>query len=229
MFDRLELLIGKESLDKLRTKHIVVLGLGGVGGYVTESLIRSGIENITIIDSDTIDISNLNRQIIANSNNIGKLKTDEFEKRILCINKNVKITKINEFINEDNIDMIFNNKIDYFIDACDTIKTKELVIRKCLDKKIKSITCLGTGKRLNPEKLTICDLRKTKNDPIARILRKYVKDNNIKEKIICCFSEEEPIKKDIKTIPSSVFVPASAGILIASYVIRDVLNEKKSM
>lgn len=224
MLDRLELLIGKESLDKIKTKHIVVLGLGGVGGYAVESLVRSGIENITIIDNDTIDISNLNRQIISNTNNIGKLKTDEFEKRILSINKNVKVVKITEFIDDSNIEEIFNNKIDYFIDCCDTIKTKQLVIKNCLDKKINFITCLGTGKRMNPSKLMICDLRKTKNDPIARILRKYVKNNKINEKIMCCYSEEEPKKIDGSTIASSVFVPASAGILIASYVIRDMLN-----
>ncbi len=224
MFDRLELLIGKESLDRIKTKHIVVLGLGGVGGYVVESLVRSGIENITIIDNDTIDISNLNRQIIANSNNIGKLKTDEFEKRVLSINKNVRITNINVFIDESNIDSLFDTKIDYFIDCCDAIKTKELVIKNCLDKNIKFITCLGTGKRLDPSKLMICDIRKTKNDPIARIIRKYIKDNNIKEKIVCCFSEEEPKKTKSTTIASSVFVPASAGLLISSYVIRDIIK-----
>ena len=110
MFHRLEPLIGSSSLNKLNKKHIVVLGLGGVGGYVVESLIRSGIENITIIDKDIIDITNLNRQIIANSNNIGKAKADEFEKRILEINPNTKINKITEFIDVTNIDKIFNKK-----------------------------------------------------------------------------------------------------------------------
>ena len=228
MFDRLELLIGKEYLEKIKTKNIVVLGLGGVGGYVVESLIRSGVENITIIDNDTIDLSNLNRQIIANLDNIGKLKTDEFEKRILSINKNVNIKKVNSFISDDNIDDIFSEKIDYFIDACDTISTKKLIIKKCLDNNIKSITCLGTGKRIDPSKLMICDIRKTKYDPIARILRKYVKDENIKGKVICCYSEEEPIKKESKVIPSSAFVPNSAGILIASYVIRNIISQEKN-
>lgn len=223
MFDRLELLIGKEALNKLKTKKIVVLGLGGVGGYVVESLIRSGIENITIIDYDTIDITNLNRQIISVKSNIGKLKTDEFEKRILSINENVQITKLNLFIDENNIDEILTKDIDYFIDACDTINTKKLVIKKCLQKNIKFITCLGTGKRMNPEKLTICDIKKTKYDPIARILRKYVKDEKINQKVMCCYSEEQPKKIDNKTIGSSIFVPSAAGILIASFVVRDML------
>lgn len=223
MFDRLELLIGKEALNKLKTKKIVVLGLGGVGGYVVESLIRSGIENITIIDYDTIDITNLNRQIISVKSNIGKLKTDEFEKRILSINENVQITKLNLFIDENNIDELLTKDIDYFIDACDTINTKKLVIKKCLQKNIKFITCLGTGKRMNPEKLTICDIKKTKYDPIARILRKYVKDEKINQKVMCCYSEEQPKKIDNKTIGSSIFVPSAAGILIASFVVRDML------
>lgn len=224
MFHRLELLIGSSSLNKLNKKQIVVLGLGGVGGYVVESLIRSGIENITIIDRDTIDITNLNRQIIANSNNIGKLKTDEFEKRILEINPNVKINKITEFIDDTNIDKIFNQKIDYFIDACDTINTKKLVIKKCIEKEIKFITCLGTGKRIDPSRLKITDIRNTKGDPIARILRKFIKDEKITKKVTCCYSEEVPKKIDSKEIPSSVFVPASAGILIASYIVQDIIK-----
>ena len=226
MFDRLELLIGKSSLEEIKKKHIVVLGLGGVGGYVVESLVRSGIENITIIDNDTIDITNLNRQIIANSNNIGKLKTDEFEKRILSINSNAKITKINEFIDNKNIEKVFTEKIDYFVDACDTINTKKIVINKCLEKGIKFITCLGTGKRMDPTKIKIIDIRNTKYDPIARILRKYIKDENVKEKVLCCCSEEEPAKIESNVIASSVFVPATAGVLIAQYIIKSIINFK---
>ena len=224
MFDRLELLIGKEPLNKIKEKSVVVLGLGGVGGFVVESLIRSGIEHITIIDNDSIDITNINRQIIATQESINNKKTDEIEKRVLSINKNVKIEKINSFIDETNIDKIFSKKIDYFIDACDTINTKKLVIKNCVEKNIKFITCLGTGKRLNPERLTICDIRKTKNDPIARILRKYIKDENINKKVLCCYSEEEPIKIESATIASSIFVPSTAGILIASYIIRDIID-----
>ena len=224
MFDRLELLIGKDSLNKIKNKHIVVLGLGGVGGYVVEALVRSGVCNITIIDNDTIDISNINRQIIANSNNLDKLKTDEFEKRILSINKNVKINKISSFIDDSNINDIFLTDIDYFVDACDTISTKKLIIDRCISKNIKFVTCLGTGKRMDPSKLKICDIRETKNDPIARILRKYVKDAQINSKIFCCYSEEEPKKIDSRVIPSSIFVPSSAGILIASYIINDIVK-----
>lgn len=222
MLDRLELLVGREGIAKLKSSKIVVVGLGGVGGYVTESLIRSGIENITLVDFDVIDESNLNRQIIATKENIGKLKVDEFEKRILSINDKVKITKLSIFIDENNIDELFSGDITYLIDACDTIKTKELIISKCIEKNIKFITCLGTGKRMDPSKLKICDIRETSYDPIARILRKYVKDKRINSKVLCCYSEEEPIKYNSNVIGSNSFVPSSAGLLIASYVVRDI-------
>lgn len=222
MLDRLELLVGTEGISKLKNSKVVVVGLGGVGGYVVESLVRSGIENITLVDYDTIDESNLNRQIVATKENIGKLKVDEFKKRILSINDKVYVVKLPIFIDENSIDELFSSDITYLIDACDTIKTKRLIISKCLDKNIKFITCLGTGKRMDPSKLKICDIRETKYDPIARILRKYVKDMNIKDKILCCYSEEEPIKYDSNIIGSNSFVPSSAGLLISSYVVRDI-------
>ena len=222
MLDRLELLVGTEGISKLKNSKVVVVGLGGVGGYVVESLVRSGIENITLVDYDTIDESNLNRQIIATRDNIGKLKVDEFEKRILSINDKVNVVKLPIFVDENNFEDLFLDDITYIIDACDTIKTKELIISKCLEKNIKFITCLGTGKRMDPAKLKICDIRETKYDPIARILRKYVKDMNIKDKILCCYSEEEPIKYDSNIIGSNSFVPSSAGLLISSYVVRDI-------
>lgn len=228
MLDRLELLVGAEGIFKLKSSKIVVVGLGGVGGYVVESLIRSGIENIIIVDYDTIDESNLNRQIIATKNNIGKLKVDEFEKRILSINDKVNITKLPIFIDENNIDELFLDDITYIIDACDSIKTKKFIISKCLEKNIKFITCLGTGKRMDPSKLKICDIRETKYDPIARILRKYVKDNRINSKVLCCYSEEEPIKYNSNVIGSNSFVPSSAGLLISSYVVRDICKQKRN-
>lgn len=222
MLDRLELLVGAEGISKLKNSKVVVVGLGGVGGYVVESLVRSGIENITLVDCDTIDETNLNRQIIATKENVGKLKVDEFEKRILSINDKVYVVKLPIFIDKNNIDELFSGDITYLIDACDTIKTKELIISKCLEKNIKFITCLGTGKRMDPSKLKICDIRETKYDPIARILRKYVKDNKINSKVLCCYSEEEPIKYNSNVIGSNSFVPSSAGLLISSYVVRDI-------
>lgn len=227
MFSRLELLIDNH-LDDIKNKSVLIIGLGGVGGYAVENLVRAGIQNITIVDNDIIEQSNLNRQIIALNSNIGKYKTEAFLARILDINPMCKVNIINEFIDDKNIDKLFETNIDYLVDACDTIKTKELIIKNCLEKNIKFITCCGTGNKLNPELFEITTLNKTDYDPIARILRKYVKDNHIKGKIMVVSSKERGIVKSIKTIPSISFVPATAGVLLASYVINDIIVGDKN-
>lgn len=222
MLDRIELLLGKENIERIKKSKIVVIGLGGVGGFVLESLVRSGICNISIVDFDNIDKSNLNRQIIALNNNIGNSKAGEWEKRLKLINEEININTYNMFLDSLNIDEIITKDVDCVIDACDSIKSKEEIINKCLKENIKFITCLGTGKRMDPSFLTICDIRNTSYDPLAKKLRKYIKDNNIKEKITCCYSKEIPKKIESNEIASSIFVPASAGLLISSYVIRDI-------
>lgn len=166
--------------------------------------------------------SNINRQIIALNSTIGRDKVDVFEERIKDINNNCKVIKIKEFIKEENISKLFDFSIDYFIDACDYVPTKKLIISECLKRKIPFISSMGTAKKLDPSKLEIIDIRKTKNDPLARIIRKYVKDNNIKEKVEVLSSTELPVKTD--TLGSSAFVPASAGLLIASYVVRQIIK-----
>lgn len=226
-FTRLELLIGKDNLIKLKNIKVLVLGLGGVGSYVVESLIRSGVENITLVDFDTIDITNLNRQVMTNLNNVGKYKTDVLEERILSINSDVKIKKINEFINSDNISCLFLSDIDYFIDCCDTLLTKKEVIKYCLEKNIKFITCMGTGNKFDPNKFEIMDIRKTSYDPLAKKIRKWVNDEKIRGKILCCSSKEQPVNIASKTIGSNAFVPASAGLLISSYIVKDVIKNDK--
>lgn len=222
-FDRIRLLIGNENLDKIRSKRYLVLGLGGVGSYVVESLIRSGVRDIIIVDFDKIDVTNLNRQLMTNLDNIGNYKTDEIEKRIKSINKDVNVVKINEFINEENINKLFDFNPDYVIDCCDTTSVKKDIIRLCLEKNIRFITCMGTGKKLDPSKLEIVDIRKTSYDPLAKKIRKWVNDEKFKGKIMCCYSPEETINTG-DVIGSMMFVPSSAGILIASYVIRDVIR-----
>ena len=166
--------------------------------------------------------SNINRQIIALNSTIGRDKVDVFEERIKDINNNCKVIKIKEFIKEENISKLFDFSIDYFIDACDYVPTKKLIISECLKRKIPFISSMGTAKKLDPSKLEIIDIRKTKNDPLARLIRKYVKDNNIKEKVEVLSSTELPVKTD--TLGSSAFVPASAGLLIASYVVRQIIK-----
>ena len=222
MLDRLELLV-KDKIKDIKTKHVLVIGLGGVGGYTVESLVRSGIETITIIDYDKIDITNLNRQIISNIGNVGCYKVDEWEKRIKLINPNCKIYKIKDKKTIENIDILFQNKVDYIIDACDTVSVKKELILKCLENKIKFISCMGTGNKMDPSKLKIMDIRDTNYDPLARIIRKMVKDKKIKDKIYVVASNEIPIKRD--KIGSNAYVPSTAGLLLTSYVINDIVGE----
>lgn len=225
MFDRVELLIGKDNLEKIKQKNILVIGVGGVGGFVVEGLVRSGIENITIIDHDKIDISNKNRQIIALDSTINEDKVEALRTRMLDINKNLKIKIEKIFLSKDNIGEIDIESYDYIVDCCDSLDTKKLLIKVATTRKKKFISCTGTGKRIDPTKLIITDIRKTSYDPLARVLRKYIKDENIKDKVLVCASTEIPKKISSKTIASMIFVPASAGLLIASYIIRDFIGE----
>lgn len=223
-FLRLERIIGSDNINILKEKTVMVIGVGGVGGYCVENLVRSGIGRIIIVDFDKVDITNINRQIIALDSTIDCYKVDVLENRIKDINNNCDVIKIYDFINDENIDSLFNYDIDYVIDACDTVNTKKLIIKKCLDNNIKFISCMGTGNKLDPTKLEICDIRKTINDPLARIIRKFVKDERINSKVMVLSSKELPIKTIDNKLGSSSFVPSSAGILIGSYVVRDLID-----
>ena len=219
-FSRLEKIIGTEKLEKLNEKSVLILGCGGVGGYVVEALARSNIGTIIIVDFDTIDEKNINRQITALDSTIGKKKVDVLEERIKSINNKCKIIKIDKFIDINNLELLFNYKIDFFVDACDTISTKKEVIKFCLKKEIDFITSMGTGNKLDPSKLEITDIRKTINDPLARILRKFIKEEKIKNKITVLTSKELPIKTGERTPGSTAFVPSVGGLLIASYIVN---------
>jgi len=224
MFERFELIIGNK-IELIKNKTVLIIGLGGVGGYALESIVRSGIGKVIIVDYDIVDETNLNRQILALSNNIGRKKVDVAYERIKEINKDCKIIKINEKITIDNIDILFREKVDYIIDACDTVETKKQIIRECLKRKIKLISSMGTGNKLDPSKLQITDIRKTSYDPLAKAIRKMIKDEKIKEKIMVVSSTEQPIKTNSKKVGSTSFVPAIAGLMCASYVINDIVGE----
>lgn len=223
MFNRLELIIGNK-INILKNKTIMVIGLGGVGGHAFESLIRSGIENIIVIDNDIVDITNLNRQILAYQSNIGKPKVEIAKQIAQNINPNCQITSIQIFLDENNIEDIFNRPIDFVIDAIDTIKSKKIIIKKCIEKNIPFISVMGTGNKMHPELLEITDIRKTEYDPIAKIIRKMVKEEKINKKVPVIFSKEKPLIKD--KIGSNAFVPATAGLLATSYVINTLLEDK---
>lgn len=224
MFERTIRLIGNDNYLKIKNSNILLLGVGGVGGYALETLIRSGVEQITIVDYDKIDITNTNRQVIALSNNIGNIKVEEWKKRILSINNNVKVNTINEKITIDNIDILFKENYDFIIDACDTVIVKKLLIKKCKEKNINLITVCGMGKKLDPSKIKVCDIKDTNYDPLAKALRKYVKDKKIKGKVPCIFSDEKPINND-KVIASMMMVPSVAGIYAANYVIQNIIKK----
>ena len=222
MLSRLELLLG-EKLEYLTSKVILIIGLGGVGSYALETLARTGIKKIIIVDSDTIDESNLNRQLMTNINNIGLYKTDVWADRIKSINPNCEVVKYTSFITKENIALLFKEHVDYVIDACDTLNTKLEIIRYCLDNKIKFISSMGMAKRVNNNYIKVSTLDKTKNDPLAKKLRMLVKKNGIKGKIPVVYSEELPLK--INGLGSIAHVTATAGVYITNYIINDILRD----
>lgn len=224
MFERWELLIGKENFEKVRNLHVLVVGVGGVGGTVVEALARSGVEHLYLVDHDIVVESNKNRQIIALDDTIGKKKVLAFKERIKMINPACQVETIDLFLNKENINELDQYPIDFIVDACDTVSTKEALLSYSLDHHLSFISSMGTGKRLDPSKLEITDIRKTSDDPLAKKLRKYVKDNGIKEKIPVVCSKEHPKEIEGKTIASGSFVPPAAGLLIASYIVRKIIQ-----
>lgn len=224
MFDRLEKLIGKENLNKLHSKTVAVVGVGGVGGYALETLVRNGIENVIIVDNDTIDITNKNRQIIALNSTIDMNKVDAFEKRIKDINENVNVIKLQIFLNEETKKELFKYNIDYLVDSCDTVTTKIILIRECLNRNIKFISSMGTGNKFDPKKLVITDIKKTSYDPLAKVIRHEINKLNITDPITVLSSTEEPIKTGLRTPASYSVVPNIAGILIADYILKEIID-----
>ena len=222
-FLREELLIG-DKIEILKNKTILVLGLGGVGGYVTESLARCGIGHLILVDYDKVDITNINRQIIATHSNIGKLKTDCFKERIADINKNCDVTLFNIFYGEENKDIIFNEKIDYVIDCCDSLNSKKILIEECFNRNIPIISCMGTGNKFHPELFTITKLKKTEYDPLAKKLRFLLKEKKELLEVDVLYSKEQPQEYKGK-IGSISYVPSVAGLLLTSYVINKFLEK----
>lgn len=230
-FSRTELLLGADSTTKLAKKHVCIFGLGGVGSFVLEALARSGIGTFTIVDNDAIALTNLNRQLLATHNTLGQLKVDVGEKRIKEINPQAKVYKIQEFYLPNNSSIDFKN-FDYVIDCIDTVSAKIDIIARCKENNVDIISSMGTGKKLNPSMLKICDINKTEVDPLAKVMRYELRKRNIKN-VKVCYSNEEVIKHETiineennKDIPgSSPFVPSSAGIMIAAEVVKDLLKK----
>ena len=222
--ERFYLLAGDKVLN-VGKLNILIIGLGGVGSYTLESLARMGVGNFTIVDYDTVDVSNINRQIYALHSTIGEKKVDVAKRRVLDISPTTNVNTIDTKITLENIDKLMLGSYDYVVDACDSVEIKKELIKLCKDKNQKLISSMGTANKLDPTKLKITDLSKTNYDPIAKILRKYVKDNHIKGKITVVSSDEVPFKLQGK-LGSVSFVPSVAGLLITSHIIREVIYDK---
>ena len=232
MFQRTELLIGQENLNKLQHSHIIVFGVGGVGGFAIEALVRSGIGEISIVDFDTVDLTNLNRQIIATQDSIGKLKTSVMRDRLLSINPNVIVHEFPEKFSMENSDLFFKDKkYDYIVDAIDLVTSKLTLAEIAKNLSIPIISSMGTGNKIEPTMLEVADINKTSVCPLARVMRKELKNRGIK-KLKVIYSKELPKKpfnesgsREKKVnVGSIAFVPSTAGLIIASEIVKDLCN-----
>ncbi len=241
IFSRYELMLGTEKVNDLKNKKVVVIGLGGVGGFVVEGLVRSAIQNLIVCDNDFVAPSNINRQIIATQSSVGRHKTELIEERIKEINPDCKVTAHYTYINAENIDEIIPKDADYVVDAIDTVTSKIIIAEYCNEHKIPLIICLGMGNKLDPTQITITKLDKTYNCPLGKVMRTELKKRRFKiNKVTVAFSPELPLVPKVDTVvlpkeqtnankrrqtPSSIaFVPSVAGLCIASHVIRELVK-----
>lgn len=228
-FSRLESLIGVDKIDLLKTKRVAIFGLGGVGGSVVEALVRSGVSHFDIFDNDVVSITNLNRQVIALLSNVGLDKVEVTKNRILDINSKAIVNAYKCFFMPDNSDDFDFSVYDYVIDAVDTVTAKIEIIRKAKEANVPVISSMGTGNKMNPMMLEVCDINKTSVCPLAKVMRYELRKRNIKN-VKVVYSKEEPIKlhsliDDNKRTPAScAFVPPVAGYIIASEVIKDLVK-----
>lgn len=217
---RLESLIGTENLKKLNNKHVLICGVGGVGSFVAEALARSGLGKMTIVDFDKIDSSNLNRQLMTNKGNVGKIKVEEVKKRIEEIS-DCKVIAINKFI-DDTFEITEN--YDYIVDCIDTLDSKFNLVKKAHENNIPILSSLGSAKRTKIENIKLTTLDKTENDPLAKAFRTLVKKENYKQKIEVVFVDSPPIKTEDKILGSSIFVVGSVGLYIASIIFERLIK-----
>lgn len=222
MFERLITLIGEDNVNKLKKANVLIVGLGGVGGYALETLVRSGIYNLTIVDGDIVELSNLNRQIISKRDVIGRPKALVAQARTLEINPDVNLKVINHFIREDNFSLLNIDSFDYVIDACDDLNLKILLIKNA--DKYKLISSMGTANKMDITRFKITTIDKTSYDPLAKIIRKKIKEEKIRTKFKVVSSDEKEMKNGAK-LGTIAYMPAVSGLLCASYVINDIINK----
>jgi tRNA A37 threonylcarbamoyladenosine dehydratase len=229
---RTSLIVGDDGIEKLKNSNVIVFGVGGVGSFAAEAIARAGVGNLTIVDFDDIDITNINRQLPALHSTVGKYKVEVMKERILDINPNINIKAIRDVYNKDTSQQILCEDYDYVVDAIDMVTSKIHLIETCKSKGLEIISSMGMGNKLDPTKIVVTDIHKTSMCPLAKVMRKELKDRRIK-KLKVVYSTEQPIelKKKIlngkKITPGSTsFVPSVGGLTIASIVINDLLNNK---
>ncbi len=231
---RTELLIGKEKLMKLQNAHVLVVGMGGVGSFAAEFICRGGIGEMTIVDGDVVDPSNRNRQLPALASTHGLPKADIMAERLLAINPDLKLTVIKEFINPDRAVQILSTKFDYVVDAIDSITPKVTFLKTAYEHKVRIISSMGAGAKLDPTRLQVVDISKTYICPFAQYVRKRLREEGITEGIKTVFSPEEPIKESLMLTDGRNFkksaygtisyLPAAFGGVCSSVVIRDLIE-----
>ena len=229
IYTRTEFLIGQDSLNTLKNSKVIVFGIGGVGSFTVESLCRCGIGEISLVDFDTIDITNINRQIHAFICNVGKYKVDEMKKRIELINPDIKVNIFKVKLEKDNIDSFNLKYYDYVVDAIDTITSKIYLIKYCYENNIKIISAMGAGNKMDPTRFKVSDINKTSVCPLARVIRRELKKIGVK-KLKCVYSDEISVGEKIeseerrKSSPSSIsFIPSAMGLIISSEVVKDLI------
>jgi len=240
-FSRNELAIGKEGLDIMKNSTVAVLGIGGVGSFAAEALARSGVGRLILIDKDDVDITNINRQLIALLSTVGRPKVEIMEERIKDINPDCEVISLKMFYTEETYEEIFGHKLDFVVDASDTIVYKIHLMKECLQRNIPIISSMGAANKMDPTRFKIADISKTHTDPIAKVIRTKLRKDRIHKGIPVVFSDESPIviREDIKKevgnenapirkaqMPpaSNAFVPSAAGLIMASYVVRELLR-----
>lgn len=229
-FSRTELLLGKEAMEKLSAARVAVFGIGGVGGYVCEALVRSGVGAFDLIDNDKVCLTNLNRQIIATRKTIGRYKTEVMKERILEINPDADVTIHNCFFLPENAEEFPFAEYDYVVDAVDTVTAKIALVMKAQERNVPVISSMGAGNKLDGSLFRVADIYQTKMCPLAKVMRRELKKRGVKElKVV--YSEEEPIRHECTErgdIPGSVaFVPSVAGLIIAGEVVKDLCGTEE--
>ena len=224
-FDRTIKLVGEENFERIRKAHIAVFGIGGVGGYAVEALVRAGVGRIDIVDSDTVDITNLNRQIIALHSTAGKSKVRVFEERIKDINPQCIVNAYEMFFLPGNAHVFDFESYDYVIDAVDTVAAKIELAVKCSESGTRIISSMGTGNKVHPEMFEIADIFETEIDPLAKVMRKELRKRGI-TRMTCVYSKEKPVKTESRTPASISFTPPVAGMILASKVISDIMCDE---